>query len=92
MLQGCPTEALTYVSPMADGGPVSWTPPRGFDNAGPPRITCTRSRGENFPLGRTEVVYTATDAAGNTATCSFNVMVKGEWPEFGMLSAQDSSQ
>ncbi|XP_022112077.1 tenascin-R-like [Acanthaster planci] len=80
ILEGCPAEALTYVPPMANGGPVSWTPPQGIDNSGPPQITCTRSRGENFPLGQTEVVYTATDAAGNTATCSFKAVVKVEVP------------
>ncbi|XP_038073739.1 tenascin-R-like [Patiria miniata] len=80
ILEGCPVEALTYVPPTANSGPVSWTPPRGIDNAGPPRITCTRSRGESFPLGRTEVMYTATDAAGNSATCTFNAVVKVEIP------------
>lgn len=31
--------------------------------------------GDLFPIGTTEVVYVATDAAGNTGTCSFNVTV-----------------
>ena len=33
--------------------------------------------GAQFPPGETEVVYQATDASGNTATCSFTVTVVG---------------
>ncbi|MFW5793474.1 MAG: HYR domain-containing protein, partial [Bacteroidota bacterium] len=31
--------------------------------------------GEEFPIGTTTVIWTASDAAGNTANCSFNVTV-----------------
>ncbi len=31
-----------------------------------------------FPLGKTTVVWTATDGSGNTATCSYDVVVKDE--------------
>lgn len=34
--------------------------------------------GEMFPLGTTEVTATATDAGGNTASCTFNVTVSGD--------------
>ncbi|XP_071792038.1 tenascin-R-like [Asterias amurensis] len=80
LLEGCPVEALSYVLPTETSGAVSWTEPRGVDNSGPPRIISTHARGEVFPLGRTEVVYTATDAAGNVATCSFQAIVKVEIP------------
>jgi gliding motility-associated-like protein len=33
-------------------------------------------------MGVTAVIYTATDVAGNTATCSFNVSVVGDAPTF----------
>ena len=36
--------------------------------------------GYHFPLGETEVTYTATDDVGNKATCTFTVVV--EWTEF----------
>lgn len=31
--------------------------------------------GANFPLGTTTVLWTATDAAGNTATCTYDIVV-----------------
>ena len=34
---------------------------------------------DSFAIGTTTVTYTATDASGNTATCSFNVTVVGEY-------------
>lgn len=36
--------------------------------------------GSTFPLGTTTVTYQATDAAGNTASCSFDVTVTGVPP------------
>ncbi len=38
-------------------------------------ITGSHSPGDWFEYGVTEVVYTATDESGNTATCSFDVIV-----------------
>ena len=40
--------------------------------------------GSTFDLGSTDMVYTATDASGNTATCEFVVTVKDE--EFPFIS------
>jgi ELWxxDGT repeat protein len=42
----------------------------------PPTVTYSHASGSVFPEGATEVRATATDAAGNTATCSFFVTVK----------------
>ncbi|OWY21861.1 hypothetical protein B6N25_08390 [Sphingobacteriales bacterium TSM_CSS] len=41
-------------------------------------ITSTHQPGDIFPLGNTTVVYTATDGAGNTTTCSFVITVIDE--------------
>jgi len=38
-------------------------------------VTSTHSPGTIFPAGTTTVTYTATDAAGNTAMCSFDVTI-----------------
>ena len=38
-------------------------------------VTSDLESGDSFPAGTTQVVYEATDAAGNTATCSFNVVI-----------------
>lgn len=42
-----------------------------------PAVVCTPAAGERLPVGRTLVVCTATDAAGNTATASITVTVLG---------------
>ena len=39
-------------------------------------VTCTPASGASFPLGKTTVTCTATDAHGNTATASFQVWVQ----------------
>ena len=41
--------------------------------------TCTPASGSGFPLGATHVVCTATDAAGNTGTASFDAAVSYAW-------------
>ncbi|MBK6264360.1 HYR domain-containing protein [Marivirga sp. S37H4] len=58
---------------------VDWTEPSVSDNCST-ELTATGSHspGDVFPLGTTEVVYTATDDAGNTSTCTFNVTVTDE--------------
>ncbi|TNE69874.1 MAG: HYR domain-containing protein [Bacteroidetes bacterium] len=40
-----------------------------------PVVTGTASSGDVFPIGTTIVVLTSTDESGNTATCSFDVVV-----------------
>jgi len=45
------------------------------DNCGRPTVTYSVPSGSAFPVGTTPVTATATDAAGNTATCTFSVTV-----------------
>ncbi|WP_372947627.1 HYR domain-containing protein [Mariniphaga sp.] len=45
------------------------------DNCGAVTATYDYPSGTCFPIGTTEVTLTATDAAGNSSTCSFNVTV-----------------
>ena len=52
-----------------------------------PTVTQSHRPGESFPEGTTQVVYTFTDVAGNSARCSFEVTV-GKWL-FGLLSTTD---
>jgi len=40
-----------------------------------PVRTAGLASGSSFPVGTTVVTYTATDASGNTSTCSFNITV-----------------
>ncbi|MFT7611825.1 MAG: gliding motility-associated-like protein [Parvicellaceae bacterium] len=54
---------------------VTWPAPTGADNCPGVIVASTNNSGDTFPVGTTTVTYTATDAAGNTATCSFDVTV-----------------
>jgi len=46
--------------------------------------------GATFPVGTTTVIWTATDAMGNTATCSFDVVVAPSTPACPMTAWQSS--
>ncbi|MBX2966649.1 MAG: HYR domain-containing protein [Cyclobacteriaceae bacterium] len=54
---------------------VSWTAPVVQDNCSF-TLTASHVPGTNFPVGVTTVSYTATDQAGNQATCSFTVTIR----------------
>lgn len=54
---------------------VSWTAPTATDNVPGVVLTSTHAPGDQFPLGTTNVTYTATDANSNVATASFVVTV-----------------
>lgn len=58
---------VTYAATAQDGG-ASLTP------------SCAPSSGSSFPLGTTTVSCTATDAAGNTASRSFTIVVQDTTP------------
>jgi len=59
------------------GGAVVTYAASASDDADPhPTLTCVPTSGSTFPIGDTEVICTATDAAGNTSTASFIVHVK----------------
>ncbi|MEO5571801.1 MAG: T9SS type A sorting domain-containing protein, partial [Bacteroidia bacterium] len=45
------------------------------DNCGTASLSSTHNPGATFPLGTTNVTYTADDGNGNTATCSFTITV-----------------
>lgn len=65
----CPTDIFSC-------DPVqSWTVPTADDNCGVTSLTSNFQPGATFPVGTTTVVYTAEDAAGNTATCAFDVTI-----------------
>ena len=57
---------------------VHWSRPTATDDSGvKPNIHCNKQNGDLFPVpSTTEVVCTASDSAGNKATCSFRVTLK----------------
>jgi gliding motility-associated-like protein len=72
---GCPqNQSLTTTTTCAN---ASWTVPTASDACG--NVTVTQiggqSNGSCFTIGSSTVVYRATDAAGNSTTCSFAISV-----------------
>ncbi len=80
----CPDNITADTDPGECTAVVSYTPPEGTDNC-PGAVTELTSgigSGGTFPIGTTVETYTVTDAAGNTAECTFEVTVEdNEAPE-----------
>ncbi|MFA8432908.1 MAG: HYR domain-containing protein [Marinifilaceae bacterium] len=57
---------------------VNWTAPTATDNCGTPTLSSNYNSGDIFPVGTTQVIYTADDGNGKTSTCSFNITVHPE--------------
>jgi hypothetical protein len=73
VLSACPTNISLTTSDTS--AIATWTPPTATDNCGTPSVTSTHNSGTAFKIGTTTVIYTATDAKTNKATCSFTVTV-----------------
>jgi hypothetical protein len=73
----CPSNVSTNAAPGACTATVTYTAPVGTDNcAGQTTVqTAGLASGASFPGGVTTNTFRITDAAGNTATCSFTVTV-----------------
>ncbi|MCB9185392.1 MAG: HYR domain-containing protein [Flavobacteriales bacterium] len=71
----CPTDTV-IVPDSSDCSPqVFWTAPTAQDNC-TPTLTSSHVPGDNFPVGTTTVIYTATDESNNTVSCSFDVTIQ----------------
>ncbi|MBK9570054.1 MAG: HYR domain-containing protein [Chitinophagaceae bacterium] len=78
----CPANMTVNNSPGFCGANVSFTP-TATDNCPGVVITSVPASGSFFPKGTTNVTSTATDASGNTASCSFTItVVDNEPPAF----------
>lgn len=73
---------ITTTGTSAAGAVVNYMVPTASDNCTGVTVTQTAGlpSGSVFPMGTTTVTYTATNAAGLTATCSFTVTVSGLAP------------
>lgn len=47
------------------------------DNVGVHSFITNRPNGSEFTWGQHNITYSATDTAGNTATCKFRIIIKG---------------
>ena len=76
---GCPTDINNSTDVNAATGTANWTPPTARDNSGLVTLTSSHNTSDSFPIGVTQVNYTAVDAAGNMADiCGFNVNITGK--------------
>jgi len=76
VIQNCPTNRTVSANVNCEAR-VNWLAPTATDNCTDAIILQANiAPGSIFPLGTTQVIYTAEDEAGNTVTCSFNVTVE----------------
>ena len=76
VISGCPNTVVQTVNTGTSGSAVSWTEPSATDDSGTATLTQrTNAPGSFFVIGTTTVTYAFSDPSGNTATCSFNVVV-----------------
>jgi hypothetical protein len=71
----CPANITVNAIAGTCAAPVSFTA-TATDNCSVPTVGTDHVSGSSFPVGTTTVHATATDAAGNSSTCSFTVTVK----------------
>jgi hypothetical protein len=77
---------ITVDATGPDGAIVTFVAGASDDSGQPPTVTCAPPSGSRFPIGSTAVTCTATDAAGNSATASFAVVVVGACEQMANLA------
>ncbi|PKV51824.1 gliding motility-associated-like protein [Aquimarina sp. MAR_2010_214] len=76
VVTGCPSDIVQNANVNTCNTVVSWTPPTATDNCTNPLIvSSTHNPGDVFPVGTTTVIYTFSDASGNSDTCTFDIVV-----------------
>ncbi len=78
----CPSDISTSTDFGQCDAVVNFSDPFVSGGEGTVTVSCSPSSGSTFPVGTTTVTCTATDDAGNTATCSFNITVFDSQPPF----------
>ncbi len=71
----CPANASARADVGAAGAAVTFSPPTATGGKAPLTTTCTPQSGTTFPVGSTTVSCTASDTAGQSAQCTFSVVV-----------------
>lgn len=74
----CPGNRTGVLNYQETSISVNWIEPLAIDNCGTTGLTLssTHQPGDAFSLGTTTVIYTATDGAGNTSECRFDIIVE----------------
>jgi HYR domain len=71
----CPADVVQNNDPGLCSAVVNYPAPTVTDNCPGVTVVCAPPSGSIFPVGTTNVTCTATDSAGATAGCTFNVTV-----------------
>lgn len=71
---GCPSDLSVIITSGCDAN-IIWAAPLASDNCAVNTLVSAPASGTTFVPGVYGVVFTATDNAGNTATCNFSVTV-----------------
>jgi len=61
---------------------ATWSAPTASDPCSEVILESTHEPGDYFPIGSTDVTYTATDDSGNTANCTFKVKISYDEVDF----------
>lgn len=74
----CPSNITADAPGFSCQGTVDWTDPLATDACGQLDLVITSNYTQDsiFPVGQTIVLYMVTDASGNTASCSFLVVIE----------------
>jgi hypothetical protein len=80
VFENCPASVTVAAGSPDCEAEASWTPPIAADNCPDPSVTFSHTPGDIFSFGMTTVTYTAVDAPGNSAVCSFTVTVEDQTP------------
>ena len=77
VITGCPNNIVRNIELGAvSGTTATWTEPTATDDSGSATLTQrTNTPGSFFVIGTTQVLYVFSDPSGNSATCSFNVII-----------------
>jgi len=75
IITGCPSNITVNAANGRCNAQVFWNPPTASDNCPGVSLSTDHLPGEFYPVGTTVVTYTATDHAGQTTICTFNVTV-----------------
>jgi hypothetical protein len=79
-ISGTPSD-MTVEATSPSGAPATFATPTATDKVdGTDSVHCQPSSGSTFPLGKTTVQCTATDAHGNSSSTSFTVTVRDTTP------------
>ncbi|KAJ8026231.1 Neurogenic locus notch-like protein 1 [Holothuria leucospilota] len=86
-ISNCPPQPIRRTAPTGTSQvAVSWTTPRATDASGIESTDVNFLPGSLFIIGTTPVRYVFTDGAGNSAVCTFDVIVTGTDPPTGSFT------